>query len=1083
MPATNRPGLLGLFLALLIAPTAPADDGPPTLEAGLLAQPAAELAREAAGSGDARRGAYVFHRPALLCAKCHDEGGAGLGPDLARWPEPPTVEAIVDAVLRPSDSIREGYEPIAVATRDGRVVSGVLAGRGDEGLVLRLADPIGEALRIPLDQVEEERPGAASVMPAGLVNALATRQEFLDLVRYLAEIAEGGPDRARALAPPPSALAPPKLAAYEADLDHAGLIRALDDRSLERGRAIYERLCINCHGTPDRPGSLPSSRRFASEPLKNGSDPYSMYRTLTHGFGQMEAQALLVPRQKYDVIHYVREAYLRPRDPAQYRPVTEDYLASLPAGHTRGPVPSAIEPWQAMDYGPYLIATYEIGTDGANFAHKGIAVRLDPGPGGVAAGRTWAVFDHDTMRLAAVWDGRGFIDWRGILFDGEHAVHPRVVGDVLVQNPTGPGWADPSTGSFADDRRVEGRDGRRYGPLPADWSAYRGLHRVGSRVILSYDVGSTPVLETCSLAESESPGPVVVRTLDVGPRDGERTIQVARVAPGEAMHRLSPGANALGGDRPLVVGLMPEDTPATWTLEPSGDLRLSLPAGRERLRFSVWFARAKDPDEAGATAGSVSLPEPAPDLAALAAQPGPSLWPSPVETRATIGDDSGPFAVDVLTTPQANPWQCRVRPTGFDFLDGGKAAAVCTWDGDVWIVSGLDRPGGPLAWRRFASGLFQPLGLKVIDGAIYVTCRDQIAVLEDRDGDGEAEFVRCFNNDQQVTEHFHEFAMGLQVDGAGNLYYTKAARHALEAVVPQHGTLLRVSPDGRRTDILATGFRAPNGVCLNPDGTFFVTDQEGHWIPKNRINWIRPGRFYGNMWGYTDVTNPSDFAMEPPVCWITNRFERSPAEPLWVTSDAWGALKGSLLNFSYGYGKIHLVLREPIDDGAQLQGGLVELPIPQFPTGLIRGRFGPLDGQLYTCGMFAWAGNQQDPGDFYRVRATGKPSDVPLALNALADGVRLTFSDPIDPASVAPERFAVTVWDIHRTGNYGSDHFNERPLPVAGASLADDGRTLTLKLPGLAPTRGMEIRYDLRAADGRPVAGTIHNTIHRLPSP
>ena len=26
-----------------------------------------------------------------------------------------------------------------------------------------------------------------------------------------------------------------------------------------------------------------------------------------------------------------------------------------------------------------------------------------------------------------------------------------------------------------------------------------------------------------------------------------------------------------------------------------------------------------------------------------------------------------------------------------------------------------------------------------------------------------------------------------------------------------------------RTDILATGFRAPNGVCVNPDGTFFLT--------------------------------------------------------------------------------------------------------------------------------------------------------------------------------------------------------------------------------------------------------------------
>ncbi len=119
-----------------------------------------------------------------------------------------------------------------------------------------------------------------------------------------------------------------------------------------------------------------------------------------------------------------------------------------------------------------------------------------------------------------------------------------------------------------------------------------------------------------------------------------------------------------------------------------------------------------------------------------------------------------------------------------------------------------------------------------------------------------------------MTEHFHEFAMGLQRDEQGNFYYAKSARHALKAIVPHHGTLLKVSPDGERTEIIANGFRAANGVCLNPDGTFFVTDQEGHWNPKNRINLVKPSvngipRFYGNLFGYHAVTDSSDSAMEP----------------------------------------------------------------------------------------------------------------------------------------------------------------------------------------------------------------------------
>ena len=126
---------------------------------------------------------------------------------------------------------------------------------------------------------------------------------------------------------------------------------------------------------------------------------------------------------------------------------------------------------------------------------------------------------------------------------------------------------------------------------------------------------------------------------------------------------------------------------------------------------------------------------------------------------------------------------------------------------------------------------------------------------EDRNGDGETDYYRCFNNDHQVTEHFHEFAMGLQSDKDRNFYYAKSARHALTALVPHHGTLLKVAADGSKTEILANGFRAANGVCVNGDGSFYVTDQEGHWTPKNRINRVVPGGFYGNMLGYHERTS------------------------------------------------------------------------------------------------------------------------------------------------------------------------------------------------------------------------------------
>ena len=114
------------------------------------------------------------------------------------------------------------------------------------------------------------------------------------------------------------------------------------------------------------------------------------------------------------------------------------------------------------------------------------------------------------------------------------------------------------------------------------------------------------------------------------------------------------------------------------------------------------------------------------------------------------------------------------------------------------------------------------------------------------------------------------------------------------------------------------------------------------------------------------------------LCWITNSFDRSPSELLWVDSKKWGPLNGSLLNFSYGYGLVYVVPHEEVD--GQMQGGMCALPLPQFPTGVMRGRFHPDDGQLYCCGMFAWAGNQQQPGGLYRIRRTDHPVHLPVEL-------------------------------------------------------------------------------------------------------
>ena len=96
------------------------------------------------------------------------------------------------------------------------------------------------------------------------------------------------------------------------------------------------------------------------------------------GYGLMVAQRWMVPQQKYDVIHYIREEYFREDNPEQFVEVTEDYLNSLPTGDTRGPEPVKFEPWVAMDYGPSMNQTFEITL---NNSGKNIGRDLGRGPG------------------------------------------------------------------------------------------------------------------------------------------------------------------------------------------------------------------------------------------------------------------------------------------------------------------------------------------------------------------------------------------------------------------------------------------------------------------------------------------------------------------------------------------------------------------------------------------------------------------------------------------------------------------------------------------------------------------------------
>ena len=297
--------------------------------------------------------------------------------------------------------------------------------------------------------------------------------------------------------------------------------------------------------------------------------------------------------------------------------------------------------------------------------------------------------------------------------------------------------------------------------------------------------------------------------------------------------------------------------------------------------------------------------------------------------------------------PYNNPLESRMRLGGFDFFADGTTAAVCTWDGDVWIVEGIDEDLEDITWKRFATGQHEPLGLKIVDDVIYTVADNQITRYHDLNDDGEADYYENFNNDWDLTSGFHAFCFDLHTDPQGNFYFAfgspvRGGGRSFERMGRHHGSILKVSKDGSKLTRYATGLRAPNGMGVGPDGQVTSGDNEGTFVPRSPINWMTPGSFHGVVDSAADFekmkTTPTvgklhggrpqhlDPSEAPkPLAWLPKGVDNSGGGQTWVTSGKWGPFEGELLHLSYGRSALYLVVKEFVN--GQIQGGVVPLQV------------------------------------------------------------------------------------------------------------------------------------------------------------
>ena len=146
----------------------------------LIAETKARLLGKPAQAPDVNLGRSVF---ASTCVQCHVLFGTGgnVGPELT-GSNRGDLDYLLSNVYDPSALIGKDYLAHVVATKDGRVLTGIIRSEDKDAITLVTAN---ETLTVPKPEVEASRPSETSMMPEGLWAPLSDH-ETRSLVAYLA---------------------------------------------------------------------------------------------------------------------------------------------------------------------------------------------------------------------------------------------------------------------------------------------------------------------------------------------------------------------------------------------------------------------------------------------------------------------------------------------------------------------------------------------------------------------------------------------------------------------------------------------------------------------------------------------------------------------------------------------------------------------------------------------------------------------------------------------------------------------------------------------------------------------------------
>jgi cytochrome c2 len=720
----------------------------------------------------------------------------------------------------------------------------------------------------------------------------------------------------------------------------------------------------------------------------------------------------------------------------------------------------------------------------------------------------WACFDTELLRIACIWEGvpgkppvtpealaPGSYHIAGQKTKDGQDFLPKPVGKVWLANGIYPGWQAGDKPSFTDPREP-GPSQEEVGRGPLKESQFKEIATIKTSADkhavsfggweIRYSIAGTEISERWSVSGvaiiGNQPRCNIERMIVIQPHRKPLNLILGRLASGAYTggsmldHSGANRANAKmvepikGGEADyLQLEASNKATELHWSY--GGGIAPSYASDAET--FFPYFDR--------------------------------DHWPKTVITKAAISNKADAYVLDDIPLPVPNPWKRNVRLADLAFLNDQGDAAGVTFDGDVWLISGLKGDLENVTWKRFASGLHEPMSLvarakehrtsnvehptskdqssalnvgsPILDVDLFIFDRSGIWKLVDTNNDGEADRYEMFCNLFAQTAETREFPNSMKLGPDGSLYLSKGGQEGT-TFGKHNGTVIKVASDGKKMEVIGYGLRQPFIGVHPKTGLVTASDQQGNYVPSTPIHIIRNNQFYGHLPGIA----PKEIYPAPitePLTWIPHPVNPSGATQVWLTDARMGPINDELIHIGYNRPELFRVMMNTRFKRPQAAVMSFERDLDFGP---LNAHVNPADGQLYVVGFQVWGTTAKKLSGLARLRYTDKPRVLLKEVTPTDQGLILRFNSKLDaklatdPASYSAER-----WNYKRTAEYGSPHLKldgstgQEWLTASSAYLSKDGMSVFVGIPDMkAGVHQMRIGWGLKSADGLKAENTAY---------